>query len=144
MARIERIRLQNYRSVGEITEVTFPAKSPVVLLGQNNAGKSNIVKGLGLVLGAFWAGSHDPEDHEFFGRTRETPIEISIRFEPDHLFGGRYRDVIWRYDDAAQEPVYFKGRPGPYGQADGFIRNDDRDTCVCVVLEADRNLRYHL
>lgn len=116
----------------------------MVLLGQNNAGKSNIAKALELALGAFWAGSHEPEDHEFFGRDRNQVIEITVRFDPADRLGGRYTEVVWRYNHAADDPVHFRGRPGDRGYPDGPIRNEDRDTCVCVVLEAERKLSYHL
>lgn len=144
MARITKARVANYRSIGDPVEITFPRGKPVVLLGENNVGKSNIIKALELVLGHFWPGTHEPEDHEFFGRGRDQPIEINVKFDARHPLGGRYRDLIWRYDSASEEPVYFRGKPGQYGREDGYVSNDDRDTCVCVVLEADRNLRYHL
>jgi len=68
MAKITKLRIEGYRSIGEPIEIAFPENQPVVLVGENNAGKSNIVKALQLVLGPFWPGNHQPEDHEFFGR----------------------------------------------------------------------------
>ncbi len=143
MARITSLRIAGYRSIGDRIEIRFPPDRPVVLVGENNAGKSNIVHALQLVLGPFWPGNHEPEDHEFFGRERLDPIEISVGFDPQDPLGGRYTEVVWRYDPTAQDPVYFKGMAGPWG-APTFVRNDDRDTCMCVVVEAERNLAYHL
>ncbi len=68
MARIKKLSIAGYRSIREKIEIKFPPGKPVVLLGENNAGKSNIVKALQLILGPFWPGNHEPEDHEFFGR----------------------------------------------------------------------------
>ena len=70
MARLISFVIENYRSIEGPLRITFPRGRPVVLVGENNAGKSNIVKALNLVLGTFWPGTHDPEDHEFFLRDR--------------------------------------------------------------------------
>lgn len=39
--RLEEIRIQNYRSIDDVT-LRFPPNKPVILFGPNNAGKSNI------------------------------------------------------------------------------------------------------
>jgi len=142
MARIRKISIEGYRSIRERIEIEFPHGKPVVLVGENNAGKSNIVKALQLVLGPFWPGNYEPEDHEFFGRIRSHPIEINVEFDLGDLLGGKYKHLIWRYNPSAKEPVYFRGIHSR-GQ-DGYVGNEDRDTCICVVVEADRNLAYHL
>src|SRR5690349_2893913 len=144
MARVLGLRIENFRSTGEHVVVRFPVNKPVVLLGQNNAGKSNIIKALDLILGQTWPGSHEPDDHEFFDRDRNRVIRIDVRFSPDDLFGGRYEQVQWQYNQADDQPVHFGGKPGQYGREFGYINNEDRGTCMCVVLEAERNLRYHL
>lgn len=89
MARITQLRLKGYRSISKWLEVRFPPNQPVVLLGENNAGKSNIVRALNLVLGPFWPGNYEPEDHEFFGRDRANPIHMVLSFDEDDLCGGR-------------------------------------------------------
>jgi putative ATP-dependent endonuclease of OLD family len=142
MARITRLKIEGYRSIGERVEVAFPEYAPVVLVGENNAGKSNIIRALQLVLGPFWPGNHDPEDHEFFGRDRNRRMEITVEFSPSDPLGGRFVALVWRYEPSADDPIYFRGIT-----ADGeekYVRNDDRDSCVCVVVEADRNLSYQL
>ena len=53
MARITKLRISGYRSIGDPIEVHFPQNAPVILVGENNAGKSNIVRALNLVLGPF-------------------------------------------------------------------------------------------
>ncbi len=143
MARLTRLTIKGYRSIGSPVTIAFPRNQPVVLVGENNAGKSNIVKALQVVLGPVWPGSHDPEDHEFFGRERQHPIKIEVEFDPSEPLGGKYTAAVWRYDESAEEPIHFRGRPSRGGQ-ERYISNDDRDTCMCVVVEAERNLNYHL
>jgi putative ATP-dependent endonuclease of OLD family len=137
MARIQKLRIEGYRSIREEVEITFPPEKPVVLLGENNAGKSNIVKALQLVLGPFWPGNHQPEDHEFFDRNPGRPITIEIEFDPSEPLGDKHTHITWRYDPSAKEPIYFRG-------SNGFVKNEDRDTCMCIVVEAERDLNRHL
>ena len=51
MARLSRLSAKGYRSIGERLDITFPEGRPLVLVGENNAGKSNIVRALNLMLG---------------------------------------------------------------------------------------------
>jgi len=142
MARISRITIEGYRSIDQPIEITFPRGQPIVLVGENNAGKSNIVKALQLVLGPFWPGNHNPEDHEFFGRVISRQIRIEIEFDLADLLAGRFQRLVWRYDPEAAERVYFRAIE-PSGEVD-YVRNEYRDACMCVVVEAERNLSYHL
>jgi putative ATP-dependent endonuclease of OLD family len=142
MAKITKLRIEGYRSIGEPIEIAFPQDQPVVLVGENNAGKSNIVKALQLVLGPFWPGTHQPEDHEFFGRDRSRPINIEIEFNRNEPLGNRFCRLVWRYNDSEQEPVSFRGFD--LTGCERFVRNEDRDTCMCIVVEAERSLSYHL
>jgi len=81
--------------------------------------------------------------HEFYDRDRTRTIRLTSEFSPTDPLGGRYTKIRWTYDPAQKEP-FFRGYPGRYSDFDGFISGDDRDTCVCVVLEAERNLGYQL
>jgi putative ATP-dependent endonuclease of OLD family len=139
MARLVSLSVRNYRSISGRIEITLPADAPLVLVGENNAGKSNIVSALQLLIGPMWAGNYEPDDNDFFAREPARTIEIVGRFADGALLGHRYRSVTWKYAKDDQPPVTYKGWPG-----NGYIKNDDKDTCTCVVLEADRNLRYQL
>ncbi len=143
MARLEKIHIENYRSIKGPLKIDFPLGAPLVLIGENNTGKSNIVRAVNLVLGQFWPGNHDPEDHEFYNRSRSKDIRITLSFAKDCQFG-RYNTVFWKYDADAKE-VIFGGYPPLYpGKKWGFISNEDRDSCVCILIDADRELRHQL
>ena len=140
MPRLSRLWISNYRSIGAPVQIAFPVDTPVVLVGENNTGKSNIVRALDLVLGPSWPASHDPDDNEFHERDREKLIKVVAEFDPDSLFGGLYSQVSWQCDSSATPAVTFRGGTG----GSGFISNAHRSTCMCVVIEAERNLNYHL
>lgn len=52
MARLTRLQVTNYRSIGVGAEVILRPNIPVVLIGENNAGKPNLVRAINLILGA--------------------------------------------------------------------------------------------
>ncbi len=80
MASLLELRVSSYRSIDDELCLRFPANVPVVLIGENNAGKSNILRALDLTFGDSWPASHQPDDHEFFGRERE---QSGINIEAD-------------------------------------------------------------
>ena len=50
MGRVRSLQIAGYRSVRDDILVLFPERTPIVLVGENNSGKSNIVRALDLVL----------------------------------------------------------------------------------------------
>lgn len=145
MPRIQTLSVRNYRSMGDPISVEFPESKPLVLVGENNAGKSNIVRALDLILGTRWPGNHDPDDHEFHLRERDRQMQVLVEFDPDDPFGGGYTDLLWSYDETGEDdPVTYRAAPSQKGYESDYVSNDARDECVCMVVEADRNLDYHL
>ncbi len=146
MARIAKIIIKNYRSVGpEPVEFSFPENRPVVLIGENNAGKSNIVKAIELVMGEFWPGSHKPDDHEFFGRSPDDPIEIEVRFTSGDLLAKRYSKLQWSFDpQSSQDQPAFGGFDVQQKKFNKYVSNEQRDECICIAVGANRNLNEFL
>src|SRR5262249_41442805 len=137
MARLKKIIIDGYRSV-EHAELVLPDEAPLVLIGENNAGKSNIVKAIDLLCGEGWPSSHNPEDNEFYKRDRNNVIEITAEFS--HPLG-RFESVRWRYDTTADRQVQFDGLA-----IDGerrWPRNEERAELMAVTISADRRLSYH-
>lgn len=78
MGRLTKITISGYRSIKDEIEIDLPAKMPLVLVGENNAGKSNIIKATDLILGEWWPSNKEPDDHEFWNRDRTNPIAIEV------------------------------------------------------------------
>jgi len=127
-------------------ELIFPDASPLVLLGENNAGKSNLVRALDLLLGDTWPGSIELGDHDFFGRDRSrVPVLISA-----DLHDVTYRDraghespvvsLTWSY--RAQDNRSFDMTLGD--DTERWVNNEVRHQCPCIVVGADRRLSYEL
>jgi putative ATP-dependent endonuclease of OLD family len=138
MARLKRINVDGYRSV-EHAELVLPDEAPLILIGENNAGKSNIIKAVDLLCGEMWPGSHNPEDNEFYKRDRNHVIKIVAEFS-DRL--GRYNGIRWRYDGSRDPELLFRGFNE--NTNDGFINNEERGDLIAVTVGADRRLSYQL
>lgn len=148
MGRVRSIRIRNFRSVGEPIELAMPERGPLVLLGANNAGKSNIVRAVDLLLGEGWPGSFEPDDHDHYGRSRDSvPIEITASVTdvvvPTRDGGWFEVDAMrWRFDpDDDRRSAFDLIAPDGYER---YGSNEARDQCFCMVIGADRRLQYQL
>lgn len=145
VARVNRFQVRNYRSIGDWIEITFPQVGPLVLIGENNAGKSNIVRALDIVLGETWPGSYNPEDHDYHERVRESvPMQVVLDVEGiHHIRADRaVAQLHWRFDPDADRSCSFDAVFGDGSTA--WISNAEREQLACVVVGADRRLSYQL
>lgn len=127
----------------------MPERGPLVLLGENNAGKSNIIGALSIILGETWPGNFHPEDHDFHDRDRENlPIHIVVGVEGVR-HGGRTGSFDITEMTLKFNPEDDEGRPcafdvwGDNGQS-AWGSNADRAQLACAVVGADRRLQYQL
>lgn len=146
MGRIRRLRVAGYRSVRDEISITFPEKMPLVLVGENNSGKSNIVRALDLILGELWPGSYTPDDHEYFGRDRDNgSIEIIAELSGVKHTGSGWTDWVeylsWKCSGTRQSQ--FSMALQQRGES-RYISNETRGQCICIYIGADRRLDYHL
>lgn len=145
MANVTELRIEGYRSIKEPVTIKFPNNAPLVLVGENNAGKTNILRALDLILGENWPGTKEPEDHEFWQRDAVNgKIRICATF--DGMLGDAktpIRSFTWTYDPSKEKDRCEFRATSSQGQP-VFVRNEWRDQCICVWLSADRRLSYHL
>jgi len=143
MARLTRLRVKGYRSIKDDCVITLPQGVPLVLIGENNAGKSNVVRALDVLMGEMWPSSREPEDHDFWGRQRNDPIEIEVFWEGLESGIDTIERFSWTYvPGASPEPCLF------------FAHTDEgrrfrptkplRQQCLSMVIGADRRLSYQL
>ncbi len=147
MARVTRLTIRGFRSIRDEVSIRFPENAPVILVGENNAGKSNIIRALELILGEQWPGSKQPEDHDFWGRsTSSAPIEIVCELQGVTSPRGAVRRLIWRYNPTnSEERPFFRAEIDTgYRNEIRTVSNEIRNQCMCVVVGADRRLSYHL
>ncbi len=63
--KIKKIYIKNFRSIKELS-LTFPEKGLLVLVGSNNAGKSNILRAIDALLGDSWFTTDKLEIYDHF------------------------------------------------------------------------------
>ncbi len=63
--RISWCEIRGYKSIRNPIRLEFPDNQPLILIGENNAGKSNIVSAIEFVLGEWWPAFRDREDYYF-------------------------------------------------------------------------------
>lgn len=140
---VTKLKVSCYRSINDAIAIEIPKDKPLVLFGENNAGKSNIIRALDLILGESWPGSHQPEDHEFWNRVPgEKKIQIGVKLEGVAGWNGRpVSSLVWECGDPSTEPnftCHYKDG------GDSRVNNDIRHQCTVVVIGADRRLSYQL
>jgi len=144
MATIKELTIKGYRSIKDNLTFKFPEYMPVVIIGENNAGKSNIVKALDLILGESWAGSHEPEDHEFWDRKPDSgPIEIEVKLSGCKKGTQIIQSIQWKYNPSEDNKKTTYKAISDTGN-EQYMSYEIKDQCLCVFLGADRRLSYQL
>lgn len=73
--RLTRIRMENYRS---IKSLDFQPGMLCALVGENNAGKSNILRALNLILGEAWPSERMFSEEDFYNHDTTKDIVIEV------------------------------------------------------------------
>jgi putative ATP-dependent endonuclease of the OLD family len=144
MARLSKVRVKGFRSIRDECEISVPKDMPLVLIGENNAGKSNIVRAIDLLLGDYWPGSRDVDDHDFWGRApEEATIEIEVY--ADDLYcerNGEIESLYWGCrSEAPREPSFRAFTPD---REHKYVNKQLRQQCQAMMVGADRRLSYQL
>lgn len=143
--RVESISINNYRSVGgEPVRLTLPPAGPLVLLGENNSGKSNITRAIDLLFGERWPSTHMPEDHEFYGRNRDgVAIKIGAKVAGVRCrCGSDVEYMRWHFDSQETPACVYN-----YSCTSchlSYVSREMREQILCMFIGADRNLGYQL
>ena len=151
--RIEKLSIKNLRSIGdERVTIRFPESGALVLLGENNAGKSNITRALDLLFGDGWPGTRRLEDHDFHGRDGDgiaVEVGAAVSSVPcTYCAGGEVEYFSWVYDtqDTGEDgnPVKYRFTCSNAYCGRSWPNSVMRSAISAAVLDADRRLDYQL
>lgn len=146
-ARIQWCKIKGYKSIRDEITITFPEGRPLVLVGENNSGKSNIVSALDLILGEYWPGTREPEDHDFWGRNVQSGdirIEVGLGGVTDPRTGESIISLRWHYDG---NPSSCREKPEYRAKLNNqviWVNNEIRDQLILILIGPDRRLNYQL
>lgn len=135
--RISKVSIKNFRS---IKALEFYPQDICILVGENNAGKSNILSALSFLLGETWPSRRSIDRSDYYNEDTSRPIEIRVRFEDNPAW---IQEVWCRipWDPSVQTLTRVR-RAG--SRTDDYLSNSVRDSCALVYIDAHRNLEYHL
>lgn len=151
--RLETLSVQNLRSIGEDrVTIRFPETGTLVLLGENNAGKSNVTRALDILFGDFWPSSRRLDDHDFHGRDGDgIAVEVGATVSGipcPYCQSGEVAYFKWTYDTqgTAQDgsPATYRFTCSNQFCGKSYVKGEMRSALSAAVLDADRRLDYQL
>lgn len=137
MAKIKKIAIDNFRSIKQ-AEFILPEKSPLILVGENNAGKSNIISAIDILLGETYPKSRIVDQKDYYKRV---PCKITI----EAMFAeciGRFESLLWEHNPDADEQNEFNGVDKSGTRK--WPKNEEREELTCILISAERTLNYQL
>ncbi len=119
---------------------------PVVFIGENNSGKTNIVRALDILLGEFYPKYRNFEDHDFYNRNPNNEIEIQCEVS-------NFNTKLEKNSEYECKGFKLVGKKGEQNQyvaiqdnngENIFISNQLRDELTTILIESLQNLSYQL
>lgn len=149
MPRLIHLSIENFRSVGE-TPITidFPEKQPLILIGENNAGKSNIIRALELMFGEFHPKYKRLDDYDHYQRDTNNGINIEATISglqgQVKNYGNLYGVNGFKFRAKKGVENDFVAVQTEDGLENKYVSTVLRDELLCVVVSSEQNLSYQL
>ena len=150
MGRIRNITIEGYKSIQNPVTINFPENQPVVIIGENNCGKSNIIKAIDILFGEWWPGSRSMDDHDHWNRNSANKIiiEAEVSGIKGNVYDRGVRQYVtpsgfyWAYEKSLKQPEFsaISGSTGEKCNVNGEVNSET----TAIIVDADRNLSYQL
>ncbi len=138
--RISRIHIKNYRSLRNID--IYP-KGLCALVGENNAGKSNILRALNLVLGEAYPSARSLDKTDFFNNDICNSILIEVYFEDNEENVEKIFLKVGIDEETealkVELKMKYRGSPDEY-----YVKKDIKEKYGIIHIKAIRDLERHL
>ncbi len=126
----------------------MPTEGPLVLLGENNAGKSNIVRGIDILFGEKWPKSFEPEDHDHWDRDRSVVIKLGAYVSglacANASCTADTNYVRWIFDREQDSPNTYEFSTHESWCNHSWPSTAWRSDLFAMVVGADRRLSYQM
>lgn len=129
--KLKKLHIKNFKSIKNL-EFDFPDSGILVLVGENNSGKSNIIRAIDAICGEGWYGKEKLEDHDFYLRNRVNQIDVTLTFDNNRVARFRPTPTDWGLK-------YFSDI-----QQVNRIYDNIKEDFPCTYLGADRTFDKHL
>lgn len=148
MPKLKSISIENYRSIGEEPAVIkFFKNKPIILIGENNSGKTNIIRAIELMFGEFHPKYKHLEDYDHFERNPENKISIDaevIGFKNKLGRSGEFTCGGFGFTCQKNKETDFFAVQNEDGNTNQYVNSTLRNELLCVVVNAEQNLNYQL
>lgn len=148
MPRLRQITIEGFRSISDQVVINFPENQPTVLIGENNSGKSNIIRAIELMFGEFHPKFKKLDDYDHFDRNPQNPvcIEASTSGLNGKLtnYGQPFGCSGFRFKAEKGKETEYVGIQTENGVENKYVSGELREELLCVVVNSDQNLNYQL
>jgi putative ATP-dependent endonuclease of OLD family len=148
MPRLKSITIENFRSIGEEpVEIKFPDKMPLIIIGENNAGKTNIIRAVELMFGEYHPKYKNLDNYDHFDRNPLNKISIKTEVENFSTRLGRNGEFScggFNYSCIKNKESEYVAIQFEDGNGNPYVSNHLREELLCVVVNAEQNLSYQL
>lgn len=147
MAKLIEIAIEGFRSIQDQLVLKFPDKQPVILIGENNAGKSNVIRAIELLFGEYHPKYKKLDDFDHRDRDTNNPVTIEAKVaefktklgrDGEYTCGG-FKFKTNKGGDHDFVAIHFED-----GNVNKFVNNNLREELMCVVVNSEQNLSYQL
>ncbi|MCV3240646.1 ATP-dependent nuclease [Mesorhizobium sp. ZC-5] len=125
--KITRVQIANWRS---IKYVDFYPEDICILVGANNAGKTNILSAINFILGERWPMPANLDDSDFYGRIRDNSVYIRLCL--DHPY-------VSEIEFDTSKPQYSLNALDNQGRPVRPFTNAHREELAFAYVDASRN-----
>ncbi|GMO75889.1 AAA family ATPase [Bradyrhizobium ottawaense] len=125
--RIKRVQIANWRS---IKYIDFHPEDICILVGANNAGKTNVLSAINFILGERWPMPANLDDSDFYGRDRARNIHIRLCLE---------HPLVSEIDFDTSKSQYALNATDNHGRLVRPFTNAHREELAFAYVDAGRN-----
>ena len=124
--KIERIKIQNYKSIRDIDIFVSPYVN--VFIGENSVGKSNIFSAIEWLLGPVYPSFNSFQREDYFRGDNSLPVQVALKFDDGHTLEMTSKWYYRGYEKSGLNLDY------------NYVSDDDRQRYVSASIGADRRL----
>ena len=147
MPRLRQITIEGFRSISGQVVINFPENMPVVLIGENNSGKSNIIRAIELMFGEFHPKYKKLEDFDHFKRDTNNQVIIEARVNGFKAKLGKTSEFScdgFKFQAQKGKENNFSALQVEDGKENIYVSTNLREELLCIVVNSEQNLNFQL
>lgn len=147
MPKLKSIAIEGFRSISDQIVINFPTNKPVVLIGENNVGKSNIIRAIEMMFGEFHPKYKKLDNYDHYNRdvNNEIIIETSVTGFSGKL--GRFSEFTcggFKFETKSGKENNFSAIQEEDNKENPYVSTKLREELLCIVVNSEQNLNYQL